>query len=223
MSKILIVAEHLNGALNASTARCVSCAQAIGGDIHVLVLSDAPDAVAAQAAQIAGVTKVLTVNNAANNHALAATLAPQVVELAKGYSHVLFPGTTFGKDLAPRVAAQRPARAGGRGPRLVGRRVGRVGPHALLEKLEVDPNWAARTGYDAGFLDEAGHLHVTGPEFWFVLEGKMESTIGSVPTFVAALAVKDGLMKKGVSLGCAHYAVEVTPERGGTEWKEWKN
>ena len=105
MNTILIVAEHLDGALNASTARCVSCAQAIGGDVHVLVLSDASDAVAAQAAQIAGVTKVLAVTNAANAHPVAQVLAPQVAQAAAGYSHVLGPSTTFGKDLMPCVAA----------------------------------------------------------------------------------------------------------------------
>ncbi|MBR0346280.1 MAG: electron transfer flavoprotein subunit alpha/FixB family protein, partial [Rudaea sp.] len=106
MSKILIIAEHLNGKLNSSTARCVSCAQAIKADaIDVLVLADAPDAIAAEAAKIAGVTKVLTVANAANQHALAAVYAPQIVAAAAGYSHVLAPSTTFGKDLAPRVAA----------------------------------------------------------------------------------------------------------------------
>ena len=105
MNTILIVAEHLDGALNASTARCVSCAQAIGGDIHVLVLSDAPDAVTAQAAQIAGVAKVLAVTNAANAHPVAQVLAPQVAQAAAGYSHVLGPSTTFGKDLMPCVAA----------------------------------------------------------------------------------------------------------------------
>ena len=105
MSKILIVAEHLNGALNASTARCVSCAQAIGGDVHVLVLADAADAIAAQAAQIAGVSKVLAVSNPANAHPIAQVLAPQVAKAAAGYSHVLGPSTTFGKDLMPCVAA----------------------------------------------------------------------------------------------------------------------
>ena len=105
MNTILIVAEHLDGALNDSTARCVSCAQAIGGDVHVLVLSDAPDAVTAQAAQIAGVAKVLAVTNAANAHPVAQVLAPQVAQAAAGYSHVLGPSTTFGKDLMPCVAA----------------------------------------------------------------------------------------------------------------------
>jgi len=105
MSKILIIAEHLDGKLNASTARCVSCAQAIGGDIHVAVFADAPEAVAAQAAKIAGVGKVLAVANPANAQAIAQVLAPQVAKLAAGYSHVLGPSTTFGKDLMPCVAA----------------------------------------------------------------------------------------------------------------------
>ncbi|MBS0567893.1 MAG: FAD-binding protein [Proteobacteria bacterium] len=106
MSKILIIAEHLNGKLNPSTARCVSCAQAIkAAAIDVLVLADAPDAIAAEAAKIAGVSKVLAVANPASAHALAAVYAPQVVAAASGYSHVFAPSTTFGKDVAPRVAA----------------------------------------------------------------------------------------------------------------------
>jgi electron transfer flavoprotein alpha subunit len=107
MSKVLIVAEHLNGQLNASTARCVTCARELKPDaIDVLVLSDAPDPVAAEAARLDGISKVLTVARAENQHALAAVLAPQVAAVAKqGYSHLLFPSTTFGKDVAPRAAA----------------------------------------------------------------------------------------------------------------------
>jgi electron transfer flavoprotein alpha subunit len=105
MSKILIVAEHLGGKLNSSTARCVACAAKIGGEIHVAVLADAPDAIAAEAASIAGVAKVITVANAANANPIAQVLAPQVAKLAAGYSHVLGPSTTFGKDLMPCVAA----------------------------------------------------------------------------------------------------------------------
>ena len=106
MAKILIVAEHLGGKLNPSTAKCVSCAKQIpGAEIHVAVLADAPDAIAADAAKLDGVAKVLTVTEAASAHALAAVLAPQIAALAKDYSHVLAPSTTFGKDVLPRVAA----------------------------------------------------------------------------------------------------------------------
>ncbi|HEX5757224.1 MAG TPA: electron transfer flavoprotein subunit alpha/FixB family protein [Arenimonas sp.] len=106
MSKVLIVAEHLNGQLNPATARCVSCAQAMNAaQIDIVVLADAPAAIAAQAAQIAGVGKVLTVANAANAHTIASVLAPQIAALAAGYSHVFGPSTTFGKDLMPCVAA----------------------------------------------------------------------------------------------------------------------
>ncbi|PNS09219.1 electron transfer flavoprotein subunit alpha/FixB family protein [Solilutibacter silvestris] len=106
MSKVLVIAEHLNGKLNAATAKTVSAALALKPEaIDVLVLSDAPDAVATAAAQIAGVTKVLTSANAANAHAIAQVLAPQIVEIAKNYSHVFGPSTTFGKDLMPCVAA----------------------------------------------------------------------------------------------------------------------
>jgi electron transfer flavoprotein alpha subunit len=107
MSKILIVAEHLGGKLNASTAKCVSAAQALKPDsIDIVVLAAEPAAVAAEAAQIAGVAKVLTVANGANANAIAQVLAPQIAALAKnGYSHVFGPSTTFGKDLMPCVAA----------------------------------------------------------------------------------------------------------------------
>jgi electron transfer flavoprotein alpha subunit len=107
MSKVLIVAEHLNGKLNSSTARCVTCARELKPDsIDVLVLADAPGPIAAEAAKIDGVAKVLAVANAANAHALAAVYAPQIVAAAKdAYTHVLAPSTTFGKDVAPRVAA----------------------------------------------------------------------------------------------------------------------
>ncbi len=106
MSKVLIVAEHHDGKLNASTAKCVSAAQALSPDaIDVVVLAADPTAVAAEAAQISGVTRVLTVTNDANARAIAQVLAPQLAQLADGYSHVFGPSTTFGKDLMPCVAA----------------------------------------------------------------------------------------------------------------------
>ncbi len=106
MSKVLIVAEHLDGKLNASTAKCVSAAQALAPEaIDVVVLSDAPDVVARQAAGIAGVARVIAVAHPSNAHAMAQLQAPQIAALAKGYSHVLGPSTTFGKDVMPCVAA----------------------------------------------------------------------------------------------------------------------
>ncbi|KAA8920819.1 electron transfer flavoprotein subunit alpha [Xanthomonas sontii] len=106
MAKILVVAEHLNGQLNAATAKCVSAAQALSAEaIDIVVLAADPAAVAAQAAQIAGVARVLTVANPANEHAIAQVLGPQIAALAAGYTHVFGPSTTFGKDLMPVVAA----------------------------------------------------------------------------------------------------------------------
>jgi len=106
MSRVLIIAEHLNGQLNSATARCVSCAQALNAEsIDVLVLSHAGQAIAEQAAKISGVNKVLFTDNAANEHAIAQILAPQIAEVAINYSHVFGPSTTFGKDLMPCVAA----------------------------------------------------------------------------------------------------------------------
>ena len=105
-AKVLVIAEHLDGKLNASTAKTVSAAAAVKADaIDVIVLAADPTAVAAEAAQIAGVAKVLTVANAANANAIAQVLAPQIAKLAAGYTHVFAPSTTFGKDLLPCVAA----------------------------------------------------------------------------------------------------------------------
>ena len=107
MSKILIIAEHQDGKLNGSTARCVTCARDLKAEsIDVLVLAAEPAGVAAEAAKIDGVSKVLTVARAENAHALAAVHAPQIAAAAKnGYTHVLAPSTTFGKDVLPRAAA----------------------------------------------------------------------------------------------------------------------
>jgi electron transfer flavoprotein alpha subunit len=103
--KILIVAEHDGTRLNQSTARCVSCARALAdAEIAVAVCAADASAVAAQAAQLQGVSRVIVVENPANGHALAAVLAPQIVALAAPFALVLGPSTTFGKDLMARVA-----------------------------------------------------------------------------------------------------------------------
>jgi electron transfer flavoprotein alpha subunit len=106
MTKVLVIAEHANGKLNASTAKCVKASTTLpGAQIEVAVFAAPGSPVAAQAAQLAGVARVIEVTNAVHEHALAAVIAPQVAELAAPYSHVFGPSTTFGKDLMPRVAA----------------------------------------------------------------------------------------------------------------------
>jgi electron transfer flavoprotein alpha subunit len=105
-NRILIVAEHDGAHLNQSTAKCVTCAAAIpDAEITVAVCAANAGAVASQAAALKGVSKVLTVENPANEHALAAVVAPQIVALAGPFTHVLGPSTTFGKDVMPRIAA----------------------------------------------------------------------------------------------------------------------
>lgn len=105
MSKILIIAEHDGQLLNLSTAKCVSCAQAIGGEIDIAVLGKSAEGIANQAASLTGVSTVICVNADYLDHALAENWAPEIAVLAAGYTHVLGPSTTFGKDLTPRVAA----------------------------------------------------------------------------------------------------------------------
>lgn len=106
MAKILVIAEHDGATLNPSTAKCVACAAQIeDADISVAVLGSDTGAVAAQAADLSSVARVVTIDNERNDPAIAAVLAPQIVALANGYSHVFGPSTAFGKDLMPRVAA----------------------------------------------------------------------------------------------------------------------
>ena len=105
MSTILIIAEHDGQALNISTSKSVACAKAMGADIDVAVLGSGIDEVAAQAAKLESVSKVITIDAEHLAAPLAANWAPEIVALAADYSHVLAPSTTFGRDLLPRVAA----------------------------------------------------------------------------------------------------------------------
>lgn len=106
MSRILVIAEHDGSSLNASTAKCVACANEIpDAQIDVAVFGDAAAGVATAAARLSPVNRVLLVDSPANRHSLAAVIAPQVVAMVDGYTHLLGPSTTFGKDLMPRVAA----------------------------------------------------------------------------------------------------------------------
>ncbi|WP_166167335.1 FAD-binding protein [Acinetobacter sp. SA01] len=102
---ILVIAEHDNKALNAATLNVVAAAQKIGGDITVLVAGSNAQAVADQAAKVAGVSKVLLADDAAYANQLAENVAKLVAELGKGYTHILAASTTTGKNILPRAAA----------------------------------------------------------------------------------------------------------------------
>ncbi|HEY0956059.1 MAG TPA: FAD-binding protein [Roseateles sp.] len=101
----LVIAEHDNASIKGATLNTVTAAAALGGDVHVLVAGHNAGAAAAAAAQIAGVAKVLHADSAALAEGLAENVAAQVIALASGYSHILFPATAAGKNVAPRVAA----------------------------------------------------------------------------------------------------------------------
>ncbi len=102
----LVIAEHDNAQLKAATLSAVAAAAAIGGDIHILVAGNGANAVAEQAAKVAGVSKVILADGAALEHGLAENVAAQVLAVAANYSHILFPATAAGKNVAPRVAAK---------------------------------------------------------------------------------------------------------------------
>jgi len=102
---LLVIAEHANSELKAATLNVVTAAKEIGGDIHILVAGSNAKPAAEAAAKIAGVAKVLLADAPIYEHRLAEDLAALVVKLAPGYSHVLAPATTSGKNFLPRVAA----------------------------------------------------------------------------------------------------------------------
>ena len=102
----LVIAEHDNASIKGATLNTVTAAIQCGGDVHVLVAGLNAGAAAAAAAQIAGVSKVLHVEGEGFAHGLAENIAAQVVAVAGSYSHLLFPATASGKNIAPRVAAK---------------------------------------------------------------------------------------------------------------------
>lgn len=102
---ILVIAEHDNKALNGATLNVVAAAQKIGGDITVLVAGSGAQAVADQAAKVAGVSKVLLADDAAYANQLAENVAKLVASIGAGYSHILAASTTTGKNILPRAAA----------------------------------------------------------------------------------------------------------------------
>ena len=102
---VLVIAEHDHGSLKPATLNTVTAAVQCGGDVHVLIAGHNAGAAAQAAAQVAGVAKVLHADAAQLAEQLAENIAAQIVALAPGYGHLLFPATAHGKNVAPRVAA----------------------------------------------------------------------------------------------------------------------
>src|SRR5215469_13216580 len=102
----LVIAEHTNAQLKAATLHTVTAALKIGGGVHVLVAGGAARAAAEAASRIAGVEKVILIDAPHLADGLAENIAAQVVAIARDYSHVFFPATAAGKNVAPRVAAK---------------------------------------------------------------------------------------------------------------------
>ncbi len=102
---ILVIAEHDNGSLKASTGNAISAAQKIGGEITILVAGHQCQAAAEGASKIAGISKVLIADAAQYGHGLAENVASLIISCASGYTHILAPATTSGKNIMPRVAA----------------------------------------------------------------------------------------------------------------------
>ncbi|MGA8784395.1 MAG: FAD-binding protein [Polaromonas sp.] len=101
----LVIAEHDNASIRPATLNTVTAASQCGGDVHVLVAGKGAEAAAQAASQISGVSKVIHVEGEHFAHGLAENMAAQVVSIAGAYSHILFPATASGKNIAPRVAA----------------------------------------------------------------------------------------------------------------------
>jgi electron transfer flavoprotein alpha subunit len=101
----LVIAEHDNATIKGATLNTVAAAAQCGGDVHVLIAGHNAGGAAAAAAQIAGVSKVIHADAPGFEHGLAENVAAQVLTIAANYSHILFPATASGKNVAPRVAA----------------------------------------------------------------------------------------------------------------------
>jgi electron transfer flavoprotein alpha subunit len=102
----LVIAEHDNTSIKSATLNTITAAAQTGGDVHVLVAGNGAGAAAAAAAQIVGVAKVLHADGPAFADGLAENVAAQVLAIASSYSHIVFPATAYGKNVAPRVAAK---------------------------------------------------------------------------------------------------------------------
>ena len=102
----LVIAEHDNNSIKTATLNTVTAAKACDADVHVLVAGEGAAAAAQAAAQIAGVSKVILAEGASLKDGLAENVAAQVLAIAGNYSHILFPATAGGKNVAPRVAAK---------------------------------------------------------------------------------------------------------------------
>lgn len=102
---ILVFAEHDNTSLSSATFNAISAATELSGDIHILVAGNDCASVADEAAGIPGVAKVLNADAPEYAHTIAENVAPLIVRLAPGYSHVLAAATTTGKNIMPRAAA----------------------------------------------------------------------------------------------------------------------
>ncbi len=105
MSRTLIIAEHDGSNLNPSTAKCASCASAIGHPFDIVVMGSSVSEIAAQAAAIDGTGTVISIDAEHLANPLAVNHAAEVVAMADAYSHILGPSTTYGRDLMPRIAA----------------------------------------------------------------------------------------------------------------------
>ena len=102
----LVIAEHDNASLKGATLNTVTAALKCGGDVHILIAGHNAAGAAAAAAQVAGVSKVIHADAEYLAHGLAENMAAQVLSIAANYSHILFPATASGKNIAPRVAAK---------------------------------------------------------------------------------------------------------------------
>ncbi|MGB4059514.1 MAG: electron transfer flavoprotein subunit alpha/FixB family protein [Burkholderiaceae bacterium] len=102
----LVIAEHDNASIKGAMLNTVTAAAQCGGEVHVLIAGHNAGPAAVAAAQIAGVAKVIHADAEYLAHGLAENMAAQVLAIARTYSHILFPATASGKNIAPRVAAQ---------------------------------------------------------------------------------------------------------------------
>jgi len=204
---ILILAEHDNATIKPSTLATVTAAKALGQPVHLLVLGEGADKAAAMGQTIDGVEKVILGDNAAFKNVLAETFAEAVLSIAKDYTYILAPATTFGKNILPRIAAKLDVQqisdvTAVEGPKTfvhpiyAGNALQTVETTQTLNVMTIRPTAFASAGLGGSAALEKKDFNVSAPRSQFV---SLAESKGERPELTAAKIVVSG----GRALGSA--------------------
>src|SRR5437899_52299 len=191
----LVIAEHDNSSIKPATLNTVTAAAQCGAEVHVLVAGQGAQAAAQAAANIAGVTKVIHVEGEPFAHGLAENMAAQVLAIAASYSHILFPATASGKNIAPRAALGASRAAGDAGDAPSDWQVGQTGK-IVAPQLYVACGISGAIQHLAGMKDSKVIVAINkdpeAPIFSVADYGLEADLFTAVPELVRLLCIADG-------------------------------